>query len=293
MNTPNPLVPQGSLPQGAPGKFNIRLVVFGIVAVHAVFFCGLLIQGCKPKDDAAKPKAQETVSLPPLPTPAEPTPSTPAPSASLPPTGATSAPIATAPPAIAPAPTIPTTPAPVAPPPVATTPFVPTTPTPTEMVPTSTGTHEHVVAKGDSFSTIGKKYHVTAAAIAKANPQADSSKLKIGQKLQIPEGAAAPATASAGGTSMSGSSESTATYVVKSGDNLTTIAKKNGTTPKAIRTINGLKSDRIKVGEKLKLPSKGGAPAGGTPPSIEPVPTAPPVSAPGTAIPATTPGANP
>lgn len=43
-------------------------------------------------------------------------------------------------------------------------------------------------------------------------------------------------------------------YVVKTGDNLTRIAKTHGTTVKAIEAANGLASDHISVGMKLKLP---------------------------------------
>ena len=46
MNTPNPLVPQGTFPDG-PGKSRTRLVVFTILAAHVVFVCVLLLQGCK------------------------------------------------------------------------------------------------------------------------------------------------------------------------------------------------------------------------------------------------------
>jgi len=42
-------------------------------------------------------------------------------------------------------------------------------------------------------------------------------------------------------------------YVVKSGDTLSRIAKAHGTTVKALKAANHLTSDRIFVGEKLKL----------------------------------------
>ena len=42
-------------------------------------------------------------------------------------------------------------------------------------------------------------------------------------------------------------------YVVKSGDTLGRIAKAHGTTVKALKIANHLSSDRIFVGEKLKL----------------------------------------
>jgi len=44
-------------------------------------------------------------------------------------------------------------------------------------------------------------------------------------------------------------------YVVKSGDSLTRIAKVHGTTVKALKAANGLESDRIVVGAKLKIPT--------------------------------------
>lgn len=45
-----------------------------------------------------------------------------------------------------------------------------------------------------------------------------------------------------------------AVYVVKSGDTLGRIARTHHTSVRALKAVNGLKSDRIVVGEKLKLP---------------------------------------
>ena len=41
------------------------------------------------------------------------------------------------------------------------------------------------------------------------------------------------------------------TYVVKSGDTLSRIAQQNGTTVSKIKRLNQLKSDLIKVGQKI------------------------------------------
>jgi LysM repeat protein len=38
---------------------------------------------------------------------------------------------------------------------------------------------------------------------------------------------------------------------------LTRIAKSHGTTAKAIKSANNLKNDRINVGQKLKIPTRG------------------------------------
>ncbi len=49
-----------------------------------------------------------------------------------------------------------------------------------------------------------------------------------------------------------GSSEES--YAVKSGDSLDKIARRNNTTIQKIKDLNGLKSDRIFIGQQLKLP---------------------------------------
>ena len=46
----------------------------------------------------------------------------------------------------------------------------------------------------------------------------------------------------------------TLVYEVKSGDNLTTIAKKHGVTVGQIEQASGISSDRLSVGQKLKIP---------------------------------------
>lgn len=44
------------------------------------------------------------------------------------------------------------------------------------------------------------------------------------------------------------------TVTVKSGDTLTSIAKRNGTSVSALRSANGMTGDLIKIGQKLSLP---------------------------------------
>ncbi|HSH93449.1 MAG TPA: LysM peptidoglycan-binding domain-containing protein [Roseimicrobium sp.] len=264
MSTPNPLVPQGSLPPSqGKGKSNIRLVILGVAAVHAVFIVGLLVQGCnKPQPPAPTP---EPTVLPPL--PAADTNFFPAP-APAPGTGTTAvvaAPMPTPLPEPVPAPA----------------------PTPSADMAPSGATKEYVVLKGDSFSTIAKKSGTTAAAIAKANPGVDSSKLKIGQKLVIPEGAtAATAGVAAPAAGITSSNGSTTSYTVKTGDTLTKIAKNNKTTVQALRAANGLKTDRIHVGQKLKVPSKGTETVVGSGPIPDPAPIAASVPVPAPAAPA-------
>jgi len=67
-------------------------------------------------------------------------------------------------------------------------------------------------------------------------------------------------------------------YVVKAGDNLTKVARAHGTTLRALRAINGLKTDRIVAGQKLKIPAGDGTGEGGgvyTPSSSQTPPSQP------------------
>ena len=50
------------------------------------------------------------------------------------------------------------------------------------------------------------------------------------------------------------------TYTVKSGDTLGKLATEFHTTVKAIQSANGLADTKIKVGQKLKIPTKSTAP---------------------------------
>lgn len=109
----------------------------------------------------------------------------------------------------------------------------------------------YVVQKGEYLSTIAVRYGVTAKAIADANGIALDSTLKVGQKLKIPapkqkteasEKSAAPADGEI--------------YVVQKGDYLGKIAKKYKVSVAQLKKANGLKSDNIREGQKLVIPSK-------------------------------------
>lgn len=136
-------------------------------------------------------------------------------------------------------------------------------------LPAPAAAQEYVVVKGDSFATIVKKFPgVTVKQIQEANPTVIPTKLQIGQKLQIP----APAMTAPTATSVAPTTDAAAgeTYTVKSGDTLTTIASRHGTTVKALRAENSLTTDKIRVGQKLKIPAKVSAPTGMTAPTTTP-----------------------
>lgn len=245
MNTPSPLIPQGSLlEQKNRSRSRVKVAFFCVVGAHLLGLMVLLIQGCK----------REPVTPP----PAEPTPPT-LTDTGLPPVVDTNLP----------------------PPPtnVVVPPQVEAPPPP----PPQPAVQEYVVQKGDTFDSIGRKYGVSWKAIQEANPNVNPTRLQIGQKIVIPAPsagaaaapAAAPSAAPAGGERI---------YIVKSGDTLTKIAKTHGTTVKALRAANKLRTDRIRVGDKLVIP--GGAAAPAAPESAPaPAPTPPVYSAPPPASP--------
>lgn len=104
------------------------------------------------------------------------------------------------------------------------------------------------VRKGDTLGKIADKFGTTVDAIMQANGMSNSE-IKVGQTLQISGKAK-------GGKSAAKSSGSTTTYKVRSGDTLGSIAARYGTTVNAIKRASGLKSDRLSIGQKLKIPSK-------------------------------------
>lgn len=141
----------------------------------------------------------------------------------------------------------------------------------------------YTVEKGDLLSSIAHRYGVSAREIAEMNGIKDPNKIRIGQKLSLPAYARstpAPkksATAkktSDGSKASSGSSAAAPVavggeYVVKSGDSLSRIAARNGTTIKALREANNLKSDALKINQKLVIPGKTAAPPAAAPAGLD------------------------
>ncbi|HKZ69468.1 MAG TPA: LysM peptidoglycan-binding domain-containing protein [Anaerolineales bacterium] len=121
------------------------------------------------------------------------------------------------------------------------------------------GCTSYTVQPGDNLFRIGLKFNTTAAAIQTANGLA-SPIIRVGQVLCIPTGGAVTPT-KPGPTAIATSSTIPGTYTVQAGDNLFRIAIKFNTTIAAIQQLNGLTSAIIRVGQVLKIPGGGGAPA--------------------------------
>ena len=119
----------------------------------------------------------------------------------------------------------------------------------------STTQQIHVVKKGETLSKIAQKYKCTINDLKKWN-NLKSNTINVGQKLKVypPENQSTPTAVQQGSIKQQTTTNSSPTiYTVKSGDNLTKIAKKYKVTVDYIKKKNNLKSDNLRVGQKLKL----------------------------------------
>ncbi|MGR5325535.1 LysM peptidoglycan-binding domain-containing protein [Vibrio sp. DNB22_17_1] len=107
----------------------------------------------------------------------------------------------------------------------------------------------HTVKRGESLSVIAQKYGTSTKAIMSEN-KLKSSGLAVGQKLNIPGGAAAAVSIPNKANTVE---TETITHTVKSGEFLGKIASHYKVKIADIRRENNLKSDTLRVGQKLKI----------------------------------------
>ena len=103
----------------------------------------------------------------------------------------------------------------------------------------------HVVRKSESLQSIARKYHVSVDELKSVN-NFTASHVSKGTRLIIPSHADSSQNK---GVAVSRPES----YKVSKGDTLPKIAKKTGVKMAEIRSINGLKGNRVKVGQVLVL----------------------------------------
>ncbi len=86
----------------------------------------------------------------------------------------------------------------------------------------------HVVQYGETLSSIATKYGTTYQALASLNGLSNPNMIYAGQVLK-----------------MNGTASTTRTYTVRSGDNLSSIASRLGTTYQALAQRNGLSNPNL------------------------------------------------
>ena len=115
----------------------------------------------------------------------------------------------------------------------------------------------HVVKKGESLASIARKYHVSVSNIKHWN-HLKRETIHVGQRLTIYRSGSpmAQVSKSTGKSQKAKSSVTTPTvktHVVKKGETLASISKKYHCTVADLKKWNGLKSNNLKVGQKLKI----------------------------------------
>ena len=110
----------------------------------------------------------------------------------------------------------------------------------------------HIVQRGQNLTSIARRYGSTVGAFVQANGLRNPNFVWVGQRLRIP--------GRSGGGSSGGSSS---VHVVQRGQNLTSIARRYGTTVGAIVQANGLRNRNfVWVGQRLRIPSGGSSYSG-------------------------------
>ena len=95
----------------------------------------------------------------------------------------------------------------------------------------------YVVQPGDTLSSIASRYGTTVSAITSINGISNPDRIYAGTTIRIPESGRTPQY-----------------YTVKSGDTLSAIASRYGTTVNALAALNGIANpDRIYAGQRLRL----------------------------------------
>ena len=158
----------------------------------------------------------------------------------------------------APAPVLPPS-APVLPPHPVSTVSYPTLQPPVKPEPVKTSVaaeNVYVVKSGDSLSKIAVKHGVSSRELAELNQITDPNKVRIGQKLILPD-YSKPSQSQPSAKAPKAKAVSGDLYEVKSGDSLSKIAVAHGVKTKELMAANQIAdANKVRIGQKLVIPGK-------------------------------------
>ncbi len=114
---------------------------------------------------------------------------------------------------------------------------------------------EHTVRSGETLGHIAKRYGVSVTLLREANPRAKPRALRIGMRLIVPTSGTIPKGVRA---AEDAPARSNARYHrVRAGESIWLIARRYGVSQNQLRSWNGLTSDTIRVGQRLRVAPPG------------------------------------
>ena len=120
----------------------------------------------------------------------------------------------------------------------------------------------HIVAKGETFRSIARRYGLTYETLEQANPKIDPSSPKAGAKLIIP--AAASGLGQAGPGTGKPDRAPGMTHTVTEKETFRTIGREYGLSEEALARANpGVNPNRLRPGTKLNIPQRPASPREG------------------------------
>ncbi|MBN9021713.1 MAG: LysM peptidoglycan-binding domain-containing protein, partial [Rhizobiales bacterium] len=131
----------------------------------------------------------------------------------------------------------------------------------------NTGGGTVVVAQGETLEIIAMRYGVPVQSLAQANGITSAAQVVPGRALVIPQAGGAPvAYASADSlptpapvaVPVAASASGGVIHVVEPGQTLFGIAQAQGVSMQDIMAANGMTSQTVRIGQRLKIPSAGG-----------------------------------
>lgn len=109
----------------------------------------------------------------------------------------------------------------------------------------------YTVGKNDNMWSIAKKFKINARTLLVANGLANSTSIKPGMQLYIPDSSAQAQKKT--GKQAAKAREQVTRYTVRQGDTLQTVSRKFGVTAQALKGWNNLKGGGLRAGETLKV----------------------------------------
>jgi len=108
----------------------------------------------------------------------------------------------------------------------------------------------HRVRRGETLSTIARRYRTTISKIVSANNLRSRNRIRAGQRLKIPYRGATVRTTP---VVITGGKAASTTHIVRRGESLWKLASRFGTTVDRIKRDNGLRGDRLTIGQRLRI----------------------------------------